>query len=379
MKKTILTLTLGTLSLCSMAQDENYTNGCVVEIYDTDGDFTNIRNGAGGAIVDKIPTQTEYRFELTDGKEDNNGWVWIKNGKVYKFEQDANDKPTSYFEVKFSGSTSGYWIHNSVLKLNSLNDGIILREKPDNSSAIKYEVSHSVTLRPIKLKNNYIYLKTKDGKYEGWTEACNVCLNTLMHGLETDNEYSGYPNIFYQLNHSLKVNNGINIESFVEATGLEGEYGWSTDPIFDKVNGFFNYAEEGDGIIEYYGVYWNRTDGKKMFIISYRKYEHDNIYFDQSNENSEWYKIRVADSGHNGYKDFEEIGSIAYLYNPTNQKLEPMKNPPYNNIPKTDDFMFLELPRQGKDIKIHQHNSENTENEEIHTLKFNGLTFDYIK
>lgn len=386
MKKTLTTIMLGALSLSCVAQDPNYPGGCVVEIFDTDGDFTNVRNGAGGAVVDKLPTNSTYRFELTDGKSDSNGWVWIKNGKVFSFDPYGYNEPENSFAVTLKGSSTGYWVHNSVLRVFSDGEGVVLREKPDKTSAIKYEVSHTVKLRPLRVSNDYIYLKTSDGKHEGWAPASGVCFSQLMHGEETDSEYDGYPNMHYGLNRSFKVNGGVGIESFVEAIGLGGIDGWSNDPVVDKANGFFNYSEEGDGSVNYYAVYWNRSDGKKLFMVSYRVIQNTNVYFDQEDQedNFGWYKIKVIKDDNSPDPDYpnkhiEEVGCIAYLYNPSNQKLEPMGTPPFNAVQKTDDLMFLELPRQGKDIKVIQYNINSPENITTHTLKFNGLNFNYMK
>lgn len=72
-------------------------------IYDSDGDFTNIRNAPKGKVIDKIPTG-QGRFGAWLDNE-SGGWYHIKNSKVFDFEKGISRK--------LNGSDC--WIHESIV------------------------------------------------------------------------------------------------------------------------------------------------------------------------------------------------------------------------------------------------------------------------
>lgn len=191
-----------------------------------------------------------------------------------------------------------------------------------------------------------------------------------------------YQYFYEQYNKPFKVSGGIGIEQFISALGIEGEYGWSTDPTFDKINGYFEYSEEGDGAYRLKASYWNRTDGKKMFILCFNISEWAEASACAGVERvTDWYEVRV---GHPNPESKEscvirESGVVAYLYNAETETLEPMMARPFNNIPATSDMMSFCPPQKGKDIEICQYGVDEFEESEYHTLKFNGQTFDYVK
>lgn len=383
MKKTLTTLLAAFCALGAMAQEDNITNKCVVSIYDFDGDFTNIRSAAGGAVVDKLPTGTEYRFCLVDGKNDVNGYLQIPDGKVYKYSDYEIDNPVSFYQKNLKGSSTGYWVHNSVLRIQSSKEGVVLYKEPSTSSMVNYEVSYSIKLRPLRQKGDFVYVKTVDGKYEGWAQKSKVCYNTLMCATEEPSYH--YSVKYYDLNREFKVNGGVGIEQFVNALGLNGDYDWDTDPTWDKANGYFEFSQEGAGGVHYYGAYWNRTDGKKMFIFSFNMLEDfDNEFMQNQFElpnnikTNEFFRVRTTKLD-SDFQLVEQSGFVAYLYNPTSQKLEPMKTSPFANMPQTDDLFIYQLPQHGKDIKVMQYKINDRESASYHTLKFNGKTFDFVK
>ena len=72
-------------------------------IYDSDGDFTNIRNAPKGKVIDKIPTgQGRYGAWLD---KESGGWYHIKNSKVFDFEKGISRELNS----------SDCWIHESIV------------------------------------------------------------------------------------------------------------------------------------------------------------------------------------------------------------------------------------------------------------------------
>lgn len=197
---------------------------------------------------------------------------------------------------------------------------------------------------------------------------------------EGDSEQRQYQYFFDQYNAPFKVTGGIGIEQFVSALNIEGEYGWSNDPTFDKANGFFSYSEEGDGAFRLNASYWNRTDGKKMFILAFYVSEFAYPGLVVTERTNNWSKVRLChpDPESNDVCIVAESGILAYLYNADSQMLVPMTESPFNNMPDTNDIMSFNLPQKGKDIEINQYNINDFSNNSTHSLKFNGLTFDYI-
>lgn len=384
--KKILTSTL--LALCTftaMAQVENEPEkGFVVSVYDTDGEFTNVRAGAGGAVIDKLKTGDTYNFILGDGISDQNGWVKIPGGVVYKYDDYGEAEPMSHFETKLKASATGHWIHNSVLQVYSNVLGVIMRAEPSKTAAVSYEISYQIKLHPIKAKGDWLYCKTWDGKHQGWIARDGIAVPYLMY-YPGDPDNNAYQYIAENKMRPIKVNGNADIEGFVDALGLAGEYGWGRDPIFDKANGYFHYREEGDGSIEYWGAYWNRNDGKKMFLLSFCQVgcsgsEYKSNMPSASNSN-EWFTVTTEDPDEYGNIFYYESGCMAYLYNPTTKKLEPMKTLPFNGMPATKEVRRFKLPQQGKDITVDQHDITDRDFDRMteHTLKFNGLTFDWVK
>jgi len=169
-----------------------------------------------------------------------------------------------------------------------------------------------------------------------------------------------------------KVNGAPGIKSFIKAIKFEDHLGTLHDGEFDEKNGFFSTTAAGDGFYQYSGAYWNRKDGKKMFIFSFdHSRDIDPEYAVGIERENEWFKLSIRKGVFDGeeYFAYDEAGIVAYLYNPDSQMLEPMDKPPFNNVPKSDGVYTYELPRQGKDITVNK----------AYTLKFNGLTFDWVE
>lgn len=80
------------------------------------------------------------------------------------------------------------------------------------------------------------------------------------------------PPLFTKLAHNFKVTGSPCVQTFVEALPVYSkEFGWYNDPEIDNKNGYFSYSEEGAGGIGYYAALWRRSDGKRLFIFSYRQ------------------------------------------------------------------------------------------------------------
>ncbi len=357
----------------------------MISIYDTDGDFTNVRAGAGGAVVDKLKTGKTYNFVISDGQSDQNGWVKIPGSVVYKYDVYGEGEPLSHFETKLKASATGHWVHNSVLQVYSTELGVTMHAEPNKTSAISYEISYQIKLHPLKAKGDWLYCKTWDGKHQGWIAKDDIISPCLMY-YPGNPDNKSYQYIAADMMRPIKVNGNADIEGFVDALGLAGEYGWYNDPYFDKANGYFHYREEGDGSMEYWGAYWNRTDGKKMFLLSFCRAGYWNSDYESNipspQMSNDWFTVTTTEKPDDyGTFSYYESGCMAYLYNPTTKKLEPMRKLPFNGMPATKEVRRFKLPQQGKDIKVDQHDISNKEWDRMteHTLKFNGLTFDWVE
>lgn len=176
---------------------------------------------------------------------------------------------------------------------------------------------------------------------------------------------------------SFDVKGGAGIKQFVKAIAPAiGDL--LEDPDFctlDEAHGYFDFFQEGDGSYKVNAAYWNRQDGTKMFIISYCEQQQlyaeskaeqkarttheecDNFYFD----------ISFDEDGSGKYID---MGYAAFIYDEGEKKLIPMEENPINGISAGPNF--LELPRNGKDIKVRTGLDGDWE---YHTLTFDGFQF----
>lgn len=190
---------------------------------------------------------------------------------------------------------------------------------------------------------------------------------------------------FLELAKNFKVTGTPCVQSFVEALPVYNkEYGWYNDPDIDNKNGFFQYSEEGDGGVTYYGALWRRTDGKRLFIFSYRQSEW-NVYEGRTERftrhgGSPWYyaSTEIYMVGENqdqiSFSD-EDTGFAAYVYNEATHTLEFLSEPPIKGWKAKDAHRLLILPQKGKDIEVQEGGFEEYV---THTLKWNGMGFDYV-
>ncbi len=197
------------------------------------------------------------------------------------------------------------------------------------------------------------------------------------------------------LNMSFKVKGGVGIKQFVSALEPFDDDFWRyCEPTLDQPNGYFDWGDEGDGSVRYNAAYWNCKDGAKLFIISWRQCE--NYYFPQedkerfgttgmtgSNFKYEVVGIDNPDNVNDGMISCYgfDTGYIVYIYSEDTKMLTPLRFAPFSGMPETNAHRYLELPRKGKDIKVHEivYKDNGDFDEEIHTLKWNGISFDYNK
>lgn len=139
--------------------------------YDNNGKFTNVRIAPKGKVVDKIPTDVSAMIGV---EKPTNGW-WKIVGDTYA---------TGDFEGKLKGSTTGYWIHYSVLGMGTRNYGgqtLYIRKDPSASAPVVHKFKKEIVLRPIDIKGDWVKVQTSDGKYTGWIEEEWLCGNALTN------------------------------------------------------------------------------------------------------------------------------------------------------------------------------------------------------
>ena len=142
-----------------------------VYIVDKNGPYTNIRNAPKGKIVDKIPTSETAMFGV---EKPTNGW-WKIIGTSYG---------TGDVDGTLTGSTTGYWIHYSVLGMATRNYGgqkLTLRKEPSDKSAVVYSFTEERNLRVLDIKGDWVKVRTLDGKYTGWIDSEWLCGNSLTN------------------------------------------------------------------------------------------------------------------------------------------------------------------------------------------------------
>ena len=139
--------------------------------YDNSGKFTNVRNAPKGKVVDKIPTDV---CAMIGVEKPTNGW-WKLTDNTYE---------TGDFDGKLKGSTTGYWIHYSVLGMGTRNYGVetlYIRKNPSESAPVVYKFKKEIVLRPMEIKGEWVKVQTCDGKYTGWIEVEWLCGNSLTN------------------------------------------------------------------------------------------------------------------------------------------------------------------------------------------------------
>ena len=151
-------------AMTSMAQS--------LELYisDNTGTPTNVRNAPKGKVVATLPVGSTIILSV---ESPTNGWWKITRGQYEDAER--GDK-------KLKGSTTGYWVHSSVLGIGTRNYGgqrLNLHQSPSSKSAITYSFKEELELNPIDIKGTWVKVRTKDGKHTGWIELEWLCGNPL--------------------------------------------------------------------------------------------------------------------------------------------------------------------------------------------------------
>lgn len=144
-----------------------------VSIVDPSGP-TNIRDKPSGATVMQIDGNAVIKV-----KNSERGW-WRIEGNSYI--QGVPYREDSYKPLQ--GSSTGYWIHSSVIAFGTPYDDeklIKFYSKPDSASSVVYSVSaEEDSYIPLEKKGCWIKAKTEDGSHSGWIGFSWV--NTVLGG-----------------------------------------------------------------------------------------------------------------------------------------------------------------------------------------------------
>ena len=163
-----------------MAATVSQAQSIGVFIHDCDGAFTNVRNNfKRGAVVDRIPTNCSAMLVL---ERPTNGW-WRIVGDSYTGIVDDGEGG-DFADVDLHGSTTGYWIHWSVVGVSTRNYGgetLYLRREPSSQAAITFTMNEETVLRPLEIQGDWVKVKTADGRGTGWIEAEWLCGNSVTN------------------------------------------------------------------------------------------------------------------------------------------------------------------------------------------------------
>lgn len=182
---------------------------------------------------------------------------------------------------------------------------------------------------------------------------------------------SPYNNLGTALNKPFKVNGGAGIVQFAKAFAKVLPIDMETAEI-DRKGGYISYFEEGDGSYNVNMCIWNRTDGKKLFVVSYRIFE--TVSAGSTAGTCSKYHYSALGKGFTPeFASLTNSGFRSYLYNAQTATLEPMAVFPVDELPRTGaehESYFLNLPQKGKDILLTLGND--IDNTSYHNLVWNG-------
>lgn len=178
--------------------------------------------------------------------------------------------------------------------------------------------------------------------------------------------------IYNTFSNSFDVEGAPNIKSFVKAVFGES----ASNGTMDIKNGYWTLHEEGSGSTSYNAAYWNRTDGSKLFIISYSLIEFVTLPRKITMSSNPWLYYTVTPLEDNdGQGIEEETGYLTYLYNAASHKLEPIFDMSIlGNMADIYEHRYLLLPQHGKDIKVRE-GSRFKGQYRYRTLRWDGMKF----
>ena len=172
MKKIFLTMLMAVMAVVAVAQ-------AVADAYicDQSGTPTNIRNAPNGKVVQTLNVvDGGYVVTLLEAK--NNWWKIDPQVEIYGDVEEGEDV------VTLKGSTTGYWIHYSVLQFTIAGEREnVIRTQPSRNAALVKITEPSylaeIELRPLEIRGKWIKVVTTDKRYTGWMPIDRICSNPL--------------------------------------------------------------------------------------------------------------------------------------------------------------------------------------------------------
>ena len=166
---TLKTLVLAALMLAPAALTAQDILGAFLA--DTSGTPTNVRRQPRGKVAITLPDTTSYM--LTVGSPRDGWWQLL-------YLEDA-ERAT---EVSLPHSSTGLWIHHSVLGVGTRNYGgerLHLRAAPGAAAKSIYSFTQELTLHPLEVRRGWVRVVTTDGLHTGWIEEEMLCDNPLTN------------------------------------------------------------------------------------------------------------------------------------------------------------------------------------------------------
>ncbi len=164
MKK--LRLLFSMLCVCALSLTMSSQTTLIAFVADSDGPVTNIRSAPNGKIVAKLPTSKVYR-------------MWVKNARNGWWQVSTVEEGENARTVNLTGART-YWVHSSVLMLNSNNyngECYNIRKTPSSSGKVVYSFTHECSWRPLDIKGSWVKVRDVQGQYTGWIEWSHLCDN----------------------------------------------------------------------------------------------------------------------------------------------------------------------------------------------------------
>ncbi len=165
-KKLSLTVLLAVATVMLTSAQANLT----AYVTDDDPNGVNVRSTPGGAVAMCLPDTASYMLVLSSV---SNGWWKVENIEVAETGE----------SLELKASSTGLWIHNSVIGFSTRNYGgqrWCLRSRPSEKSRATYWFRQEIMLHPLQVKGDWIKVVTNDG-HQGWIESVNICDNPLTN------------------------------------------------------------------------------------------------------------------------------------------------------------------------------------------------------
>lgn len=145
----------------------------IIDFIVSDKTPTNVRTAPNGQVIGTIPVEGSYTVTI-DRIE--NGWCRIANGMAYENEGDKT--------LSFKSSTTGHWVHSSVLIARGNGDGSFnLYSEPNENSKVAYKGTDEEVFHPIEIRGFWIkvYVMKNGKRQEGWIKSNEICSNPLTN------------------------------------------------------------------------------------------------------------------------------------------------------------------------------------------------------